>query len=161
MRTLALALALVPVPTIVTAEPADRFGIDGSVSAGPIFAAGGSVRGEHPLGPHHALVGRLEYLTAVAIESEGGPAASAVSMRVGDRRYWGNFYLAGELGVSVIYRPAYYDVEYDDMHAAKTTVVPAALAGLGGKVGAFDIGLEVVFPAVGVGVHLGIDLGTW
>lgn len=155
MRTLAVALLLVP--TIAASEPAKRFGVDASASAGPIFAAGGSVRGEHPLAAHHALVGRLEYLAAVSIYSEGGPAASVMSMRVGDRRYWGNFYVAGELGVSVIYRPAWNDAELGDMHAAKTSVLPSALAGLGGKLGPLDLGLELVFPTLGVGVHLGFE----
>ncbi|MFN0249042.1 MAG: hypothetical protein ACKV2T_19310 [Kofleriaceae bacterium] len=151
-----------PPPT----EPSNRIGIDGTTAVGPVMSAGGELRAEFALAGRHALTLRAEWLKAQYIfneEEEGGPspAWNLFGGYVGDRAYWGTFYLDLAIGVAYLQRDDFVD-DVGDRRISHSSVLPGARLGLGGKIdGRLDLGLELMFPAVGLGVHVGLDFLHW
>jgi hypothetical protein len=161
---------------IASAEPPLRVGIDGAASVGILMTAGGSLRGEVPLGGRHALSLRAEWLKSHYIfneEEEGGPspAWNLFGGYVGDRAYWGDFYLDIAVGVAYAQRDDFVD-DLGDRRVSHSAWLPAFRLGLGGKVGTelddrLDLGLELVvpivdrMPAVTLAVHVGVDFLRW
>lgn len=160
------AVALLLIPALAHADPLRRIGVDGSASIGPVVSIGVELRAEIPFAARHALTLRAEWQRAEYVfgeEEEGGPAPArrVAGAYIGDRRYNGDFYLDVALGVAHIYGDDYTDTLGDRVRVHDFTL-PAARLGFGGKVnGRLDVGLELMFPVVGVGLHMGVDLGAW
>jgi hypothetical protein len=129
-----------------------RFGLDAMASIGPVVTLGGWFRYEHTNG----LVLRLAGVRGQVIESEDN-GADALIGHIGIRGYWGGFYLYAEAGGAAIRFREHADPFQDDRHPAEWYALPSFAAGLGSKFGRTDLGVSVLFPAVGIGAHLGFD----
>ncbi|HEY5937653.1 MAG TPA: hypothetical protein VIU61_23560 [Kofleriaceae bacterium] len=126
-----------------------RFGVDAMQSIGLFVTQSGWLRYEHA---KMGLVVRLGGARGAPLE---GPERDAVVAHVGIRSYIGGFFLYAEAGAAAVYKQRW--TQFDETEPAEWSAIPSFAAGLGGKIGRFEIGLSALFPALGVGLHVGFD----
>ena len=149
-------------PTPPPAEPAAatrRIGFDGTASFGLAAAAGGALRYEHKVTRWGVVTVRLggERAIVPAAENNGYDVAN---LHVGWRRYWGSGYAAVELGPTLLRKRPHGDPFEDTMYPASYRWLPGGRLTVGAKLSGVDLGLSLVGPFLGLGVHLGLDLHT-
>ena len=127
-----------------------RFGVDAMQSIGLFATQSGWLRYEHA---NMGLVVRVGGARGFPIE---GPEYDAVAAHVGIRSYMGGFFLYAEAGAAAVYKHRWLEIN-DMTEPAEWSAIPSFAAGLGGKIGRFEVGLSALFPALGVGLNVGFD----
>lgn len=154
-------------PSEYDRDPPNRVTGVMEATLGLFVAFGGSLTYERRVYHDLGVLVRVGYARGAALASEDDekPLSQLGYANVGGRYYMGRFYLHSDLGVASVRHGGYvHDPGGIDqtIHPIEYFTFPNLSAGLGGKPnGAIDIGISMIFPLVGVQVHLGVDFSQF